>query len=366
MASVPEKVANPTQRILPQAQKVNARDDFGANTEFFVYRMPGDGDCGYHALGVSRTEATKLLLDHAGDPSIRDLVAPEIERAVANNDVPALLHDPLCSTFHKTREEYKTLKTILDGIVHKIKETEMSYTPKDAIKLAEFRKMTADQLVGSLYSPLPATMKKDLRPIQEEVRKLREAIKAQYNTKEVFEAYIRHYISLPGMELHCDPEINGFGLSSSLDAIAKLKNMTVILWADLENTGRLSIVHTYNAGPNAPIRNIQYVREHYNRLETRGDLEVYPVSTHAWENEKEEKEKKEKIEAFLANKFKFLEEAEQLRLVSEVEKGNTAVLNQYIATSTSVTTPTTLTASSTTPKTATTATTVASTTKATL
>jgi adhesin HecA-like repeat protein len=238
---------------------------------FYEYWMPKDGDCGYHALGISRATATQQLLDNINNAEIRVLIAPEIEMALLAGDLPESMkkEEALQEMFQECLQSIAAQK-VLDESVAFIKAKLGNLSNRF------FAGLTAEQLSLKIEGESKLILDQLLINVQNSKKLILEFCQKTV----VVGSYIRNHIARPGYFLTFHGQINGAYHSSSLDAIAKLNQLSVQVWGGSGPV--LQLLHCYLSVPNDRLINMRYVPGHFNLLNSRNDLLIYPVTTQAW------------------------------------------------------------------------------------
>lgn len=231
--------------------------------------IPGDGDCGYQALGLTRSEASNMLLSAINQEEIKKLIAPEIEDHFAtlpekmkNNDYQALEQ--------KLAEADQSLRTAVDetrqGLINE-RHTVSSYTPDELFLY-----------INQIQNPSDALLELKL--------KLHEALKLVDNIakqkeiycrkEETIKTYIEHFISVnpldfetfnPGHALNylnfSPVNENGQYRTSAGDALTHILGKNLIIVNPSGN-----IIHEYKKDEDMDtLYLIQASVNHYNRGE---------------------------------------------------------------------------------------------------
>ncbi|MDP3371287.1 MAG: AHH domain-containing protein, partial [Candidatus Paracaedibacteraceae bacterium] len=242
----------------------------GNPLSFFEREMPIiDDACGFYSLDLKgrdessvRQEGTRLLLAHARDAEIRNILAFEI----TDKTMQGLLNSDL-SEANQLYQRLKAAKQALDAAVR-------------VVNLSKGTNLTAQKLLELD----PNERDRDLIPVQlklEALDTVKSDIRAWAALEKTYRTYVENHISKPGVRLECDPD---FDLEKktpgSMDALAKILGINLKVYVkDAENQGRLKLVHTFNGG-DKPI-NIVHVAydpnephhlNHYNRLEETQDF----------------------------------------------------------------------------------------------
>jgi len=79
--------------------------------QFRVNKVSGDGDCGFHVIGIPRVEAADCLLEHFDDETIRNM-GYEIKsmiRVEGEDTLPICVRDEDCERLVKERESLESL-----------------------------------------------------------------------------------------------------------------------------------------------------------------------------------------------------------------------------------------------------------------
>jgi ankyrin repeat protein len=266
------------QPVTHSVQAIPAQYPDGTAAAFYEYYMPMDGDCGYHSLGIPREQAARQLLAEANNTEIRAMLATEIEDHLMSHDIPDdMLEDGAAADLFNKYQCYLQARRALENLVYDLK---FNYA---ANRRVEFMPLTADQLVGRIEGQAKLTLQRQISS----VREARIDIRNSCNTKPVFESYVRHYVAVPNNWLSFSGDQDS-ATQSSLDAIAKLNNLNVVVWglSDnldkqnnlIDNTRKLKILHRYNAGPSARTVNLSFRGNHFNQLNTVAGLQIFPVS----------------------------------------------------------------------------------------
>ncbi len=247
---------------------------------FYEYFIPADGDCGYHALGISRAKAVTQLLEHMEDDEVRTFVASEIEAAVFEGNISDLLRAVLGKSsqgqaLFQTIEQYYQEYCKLGPLLSKIKQ-DLLHAGRQR---EELRGLTAEQLI----TILEGSNKLLLQNKMEELEGLRKKIKDYATSREVFSSYVRFYIAIPGQWLVYLPSIGGQQQHSSVDAIAKINKFNINILEELEKNRPLILRHEGIFDRNYPTVYIRFNKNHYTRLETKQNLKIFPVVTTAFE-----------------------------------------------------------------------------------
>lgn len=243
-------------------------DENGTGTTFYEYDMPRDGDCGYHALGIPREEVAKKLLAHAHKASLRELVKGEIyDNLTSAASLPlAMKLDPRAAIlfqkyalYLKSQEAISAKKKVLKA--KKPSLNGLTITDQDLSKL------------------LQGQEKYEFTKLISEARAFKKAVTECCATQEIYEAYIRHYISKPHQWLCFYPG----PIDSSLDAIAEVYQLEVNVWRkDSVASGAISCEHRSTGVDRTKKINIIFVgNNHYNLLKEKPNLTIYPVLTAA-------------------------------------------------------------------------------------
>lgn len=182
---------------------------------FFVEeRIVGDGDCGFHALGITRKETIKHLLSLSHDPAVRAMAAPEIR---------GRLHMALLAKYDENSH------------------IELSAAIKE--KLMRYR---------------------SLRTGSDEADALLDEIASE---KEVFEAYIAEYYDKGGFLVIPDPETTGI-----LDIIADWKKIDIYIWKKRnDQTLYLHGIAKPSHGASQKSYHLYHRSAHFNRLRPSPD-----------------------------------------------------------------------------------------------
>ena len=291
--------------------------------------MPEDGECGYHTLGIPRHVIVEQLLNHAGDENIRSLVMPEIMAAVFDNGLPREfeslndpspkvivgLENPEKSANLENSEKSKNLesgniaenseaedptdlpesfKTHPDTAVlyhtyrqYLKKEKELSTfinSIKDKLSVEKQNLLNGLSHLELLASPsFPDEAKEALKLKIHEVNYCCSCIENHCASRPVFEAYVRHYIQQPGKWLTFFTYKNGVPqnlTTSSLNAIAKINNLEVVVWKD-ESPSNLFGPYYCKGNPGATLVNMYHCGNHFNRLDANPNLVMYPLKNEA-------------------------------------------------------------------------------------
>lgn len=198
---------------------------------FEEIEIPEDNDCALHCLGLSRKDAEKLLLDNSTNEEIRDLVADEIFAAFMEEVIPKRMQD---NEYQRLRTIYLKANQDLDELVRTANE-----------RLGVSGK-TAQELLDS-YSINQLNVLDELRGKQQDLNNIINDISDYTRKKEVFEIFVKSYVGQSGQWLSY---IRGLGRdtgTTSLDALAKLKRISLTIWIKDAKTNSLYILHTFES-----------------------------------------------------------------------------------------------------------------------
>lgn len=83
---------------------------------FIEHPVIGDGDCGFHALGITRQQLVEVLLPLKDSNIDRHTITPEIRYTLLSDDIPEKIKPPI---WHSLKNNYQTSWNILE---HKMSE----------------------------------------------------------------------------------------------------------------------------------------------------------------------------------------------------------------------------------------------------
>ncbi|MBS0272488.1 MAG: hypothetical protein JSR85_07580 [Proteobacteria bacterium] len=203
-----------------------------AEIGFEEISIPEDNDCALHCLGLSRKEAAKLLLDNSSDQEIRDLVGDEIFEAFIEGGIPKKMQD---EAYRELHDRYLHAEGNLDEAVREA-NNQVGVSGKTAHELLD--------LYSAEDYPILVLLKEKLQ----ECVSINQEVLAYAHQKETFEKFVRFYVGQSGQWLSY---IRGLGhdtRTTSLDAIAKLKGISLTIWVKDPKTQHLYVVHSFDGG----------------------------------------------------------------------------------------------------------------------
>jgi len=308
----------------PQNQQNSQNLKPTTNTAFYRYLMPKDGDCGYHSLGIPRATIVKQLYDSAADPIIRDMIGAEIEVALHAGDLPKAVNSVGTQpTLLDLKTDFLASNKALDKALISIKQSLSSHYPKlvstlscrlDSLTVDEMLKFLEDKCKESASkendsNPSKKNLskyKKTLGDLYAKYNRWKEEISKKSRTVDVFVAYIKHYIAVPGKFLTFLPDVSFSSHAplrepikgrSSLDAIAKINHLHLRVWGLVDRGSssslQLKLLHQFggidsnqpaSAARVARIVNLLYQDAHFDSLQLQPGLSVKPVITQLWED----------------------------------------------------------------------------------
>lgn len=264
-----------------------AIDREGQQIQFYRYPMPGDtGDCAYHLLyqfiGKHRKEIAEQLLSHANDIEIRKLLAPEILAAIKAHELPAntarqinptdrfqdFQNDRNTAVVYREYRNYISAQSSLDDYVRVEKGR---LTPEARNRLVG---LEPKDLLNSPY--FPENLKKVLRTNISEAKNSYERFKICCASRKIYEAYIQHYIKQPGQYLTFFVDD-----TSSIDAIAKLNQIDIMIWGN-DAAGVLREIRHCESIPGARIIDMYFINNnHFDLLGTHSNFIINFLDTNS-------------------------------------------------------------------------------------
>ena len=229
-------------------------------------KIPENGDCGYLALGITRSDATELLLANANSAEIRDLVADEIY------DMFATLPDEMMNN-----PNYKQICTEQERLDTELQQL-LSYM-NDLIRQPENDRWSADVIfeyfsTKDLESQLNMNQRKALQQLialRERNKSLDASKKGYCNEEASFREYVEFYMQPQTLEYFIKyGESNWLNSSSvdkrtsSADAIVHLMGKNLVI---MDERG---IIEHQHFTPNIPVEDTLILLHignwHFNRL----------------------------------------------------------------------------------------------------
>lgn len=264
--------------------------------DLYEFIEPGDGDCAFHCLGISRNKAVKLLLDHADDPKVREFVAPEIRAAIAEiEEIDGITESKIPLEIAATKYKDKTYAD-LNAVVKSAEVARLHAANKvnENLGLEGANRITDD--VPLLLSKIPAV---EWMLYAEEVAALTRCAAAEEKAKrdldeylrspEVFRAFIEGYYKTGGWLTYLG-DAKGHEISSTLEALAYLTPVNVQVFAK-NDRGLLEAVHEYHFSNDAPLIRMHHTangvlggerkrkrRNHFNTLATMPEIDGTPAA----------------------------------------------------------------------------------------
>ena len=224
----------------------------------------GGGQCGFYALPLAndRASAQQLLLEHAQDIRIRELVAPEIRAAIIENTLPA----PLKEKWSDWRDAYFHLSDSFHQLLARVQGLHrlmpQNLNPNDII-----------QYLRQHPNPFQGNILQQFETVTQQVNQhelhLRQAL---VETSEDFIEFVNHYIGATG-HLSFMPQ-----QTSSLDAIAAIEQWRIYIWQPDASGENAAIVHTIGPEAGMPhhLLHIPGVDTHFELLTVKNTPSLSP------------------------------------------------------------------------------------------
>jgi len=256
---------------------------------FTVEKMPADHSCGFHGLGVTREEASRLLRKNRLDHEVVDFVASDLAAAVLAGDratfPPAIQGD---TKLWDTLQAYYSAQQDVDSRRRKAKgllESDSS-VPSSTLEMVQ-RSSSSDDVSAllqaldteanrckSISSSKQAAQK--AVSLQDEAQALNEARAANVQAEEALRRMCRRqydaYVEWIGSDMSFWLSfVRGLGSERTgglLDALAKVCRLTVRVWCESRSRSGadLELVHEVPFGGREVDLWYQSKRGHFDRL----------------------------------------------------------------------------------------------------
>jgi len=237
-------------------------------------------DNGYQCLGVSRVWVVENFLKHRDDIIIRNLIAPEIEEAIINDRLSSSFYQEDIEDLIEARKIYQEALRIFESTRLQILHAKPKLNPKLSAELSpEFssnlKSMYEKQSCDIVFDePFKEQVKQfspeeqlHLKKLQEKVVQARVALRHCCRSTKVFKAYVTKVIANPNVKLICFGAINGQGArTSSLDAIAKIKDLNVQVWSRSESSKPWQVFKISRNNPSPYMLPILYQDGHFKTV----------------------------------------------------------------------------------------------------
>jgi hypothetical protein len=177
-------------------------------------------------------------LEYSHDRTIRQFVAPEIFEAFVGLQLPEEMEN--LETFAKFRKEYCKAVSDSDAEFRRIKEIliKSGENVKECDRLTLISKMSEKPKFRSLLEKL-AQMQKEIERIESNVMKY-------WETVECFSDFVNFYIAKKGNWIGYIRNFEQEKRTSSLDALAYINDLKVVIWVKENNSDFLRIVHSFD------------------------------------------------------------------------------------------------------------------------
>ena len=201
----------------------------GKNIQLERHATKGDGQCGFYALPLAddRAGAQKLLLEHAGDRRIRELVAPEIRAAIIENNLPA----PLKEIWSDWYNAYLTLSDSFHRLLARARQ----------LYPAMAQDLSPQDIIQYMRGHPNLFLRNTLQDFEKTVHQVNQheahLMQALIETPHHFIEFINQYIGTTG-HLSFVPQ-----QTSSLDAIAHIQEWRIHIWQPDASGTNAGIVH---------------------------------------------------------------------------------------------------------------------------
>lgn len=253
----------------------------GEFKEFYEFKIPSDGDCAFHALGVPRLLAVEQLLANCDNLEIRRLIAQEFDYLwiEASN---AVNYDPNHAAVVIISGLPSDLKTIIEQFYnyHKVK-TDLLNKLKDDLN-DRYRPEKRLDAMGLLTQLAEVSMQygvteeeqRQLIELAVDVQTAREDLLQFLSNLENCELFIKHCIAHPEFWPGFDEQKPNPGI---MEALAIINKFNFRIWANQE--GVIKVIYSpakFNLA-SEEYKELYFTGNHYNLLHTEPGIFQSPM-----------------------------------------------------------------------------------------
>lgn len=221
---------------------------------FEEIETPEDNDCALHCLGLTRKQAMELLLSNSSNEEIRKLVADEIFEGFIEGGLPIQMQD---EEYHNLRYLYWEIDNDLNKIV------------REANNNIGSSGKTADELLNE-YSAETYPILNILKEKMNTQTSVREKVFTYACKGETFKKFVKFHVGQSGQWLTYIRGADHKLRTTSLDTIAKLKGISLVIWIKDPQTQKLYVAHSFNEGVGEQLNMFHtHGLTHFNRLKKK-------------------------------------------------------------------------------------------------
>ncbi len=208
---------------------------------FAEYKIVGDGNCGFVALGINRKEAVSILSRLWGNEEARSEIIKELIESMDNNQLNSGEINPSQFMLPRIRDNFKELYQELQrGRTHLNSQLEMMRKKLQESKVTLPEGNSDENIIKMIKKSFPSILLADSKKLSEAILKAEKEDKQQLDRirddKEIFMAYINSYDN---------GHNRGLWLGvNSMYWIANERGMGFTLWSVNEATYRLQQIKT--------------------------------------------------------------------------------------------------------------------------
>ena len=213
--------------------------------KFMVMRTSShENSCAFYSLGLSRSEASDLLLDNIHDPIVRRYIGEQIFAALLKAEPQQLPEDQSEFSSHKAiLEKLYKFETNIDDFFRELNnspcfsDNEKPFSREEIISLSE-NKFSTNLKIQDLIEKIKKT--------ERELAQIKMALMHECQKEETVMFFLRNFIAKPGkaMEFQFDDEA---GINHSvLDAISYLKKSSLRIYRSVVGSNKLTLRHKFD------------------------------------------------------------------------------------------------------------------------
>jgi len=237
------------ENLIPPTSLLGIFPDEEHAINFIEHPVVGDGDCGFHVLGITRHRLVEILLPLQDSAEAREALAPEIRFALLSNDIPDSIKPVL---WRETKQNYQAIWEDLELVMSKVKSHIDEPYP------GEFG---LNERVGWLKEKTESDEEQiELTVALERFGKVNEEINTLCTSTETF---IR-YVNLYGI-----PKMMWLGYQAAL-LWAQASDISLMIWRkNADAADMLTLMHSYQAPEEKNIIHMLHTSgfTHFNLLE---------------------------------------------------------------------------------------------------
>lgn len=244
--------------IIPRGPLYLDTEEESDSLHFTLAKTKGDGDCGFSAIGTTREKSLKLLKGAKSNPFIRNLVAPEIFRALKDETLP----ETLKPTFKEINDQYQRLIN---------EETRLARLYSSELGCEEGAVKNLDELLND--DNLSKKNRKTIVKLKRQFEDISRKILALAGSEDIYLKYIKSFktsgVDGSGWLTHTPNESmeRPIGTNGLYDAIAYLHGINLYIWQVPENETQAKLIHWHEDEKNYSYAHVLHNgRDHYDTL----------------------------------------------------------------------------------------------------